>query len=105
MGNVLSSPALPNGVDYVGISSWWNFGLYDIDFGWGKPMWDTYAALSGNLITQFMKLFILMDARMKKGIEAWVFLDEQDIAVLGKDKELLAYASLNPSPFELSMHA
>ncbi|KAG6776666.1 hypothetical protein POTOM_020190 [Populus tomentosa] len=28
-----------DGVDYLGFSSWCKFGLYDIDFGWGKPVW------------------------------------------------------------------
>jgi hypothetical protein len=27
-----------DGVDYLGFSSWWKFGFYDIDFGWGKPV-------------------------------------------------------------------
>ncbi|KAL2323176.1 hypothetical protein Fmac_027555 [Flemingia macrophylla] len=28
-----------DGVNYLNYSSWCNFGLYDVDFGWGKPIW------------------------------------------------------------------
>ncbi|KAJ0086061.1 hypothetical protein Patl1_09413 [Pistacia atlantica] len=29
----------PSEVDYIAFSSWYNFGIYGIDFGWGKPIW------------------------------------------------------------------
>ncbi|KAF2302576.1 hypothetical protein GH714_037846 [Hevea brasiliensis] len=94
IGRVFSSA-----VDYVTISSWCNFGLYDVDFGWGKPMWVSGVGLSDDSTTQFLNKVVLMDARMEKGIEAWLLLGEEDIAILEKDKELFAFASLNPSPF------
>ncbi|KAJ9190045.1 hypothetical protein P3X46_001281 [Hevea brasiliensis] len=91
--------AFSSAVDYVTISSWCNFGLYDVDFGWGKPMWVSGVGLSDDSTTQFLNKVVLMDARMEKGIEAWLLLGEGDIAILEKDKELFAFASLNPSPF------
>ncbi|KAG7966908.1 hypothetical protein I3843_08G072900 [Carya illinoinensis] len=66
-------------MDHVAFTSWCNFGLYDIDFGWGKPMWISHIA-------------------MTKRAEAWVWLDKKDMLVLAQDKELLAFASLDPSP-------
>ncbi|KAJ0086059.1 hypothetical protein Patl1_09411 [Pistacia atlantica] len=62
-------------VDFVGLSSWCNLGLYEIDFGWGKPT---------------------------MGIEAWMTLDEADMGILEVDKELLEYVTLDPSPLGLS---
>ncbi|KAJ0094107.1 hypothetical protein Patl1_16844 [Pistacia atlantica] len=70
-----------------------NFSFYDIDFGWGKPTWVTN--ISGGPLKNVVKL---IDTRGGDGaIEAWVILSEQDMALFEKDKELLAYASLNPS--------
>ncbi|KAG2692916.1 hypothetical protein I3760_08G074700 [Carya illinoinensis] len=66
-------------MDHVAFTSWCNFGLYDIDFGWGKPMWISHIA-------------------MTKRAEAWVWLDKKDMLMLVQDKELLAFASLDPSP-------
>ena len=38
---------------------------------------------------------ILMDTRMGNGIEAWMFLPEEDLAKLVVDKELLSFATLD----------
>ncbi|KAJ0024603.1 hypothetical protein Pint_09249 [Pistacia integerrima] len=64
-----------NEVDFVGLSSWWNLGLYEIDFGWGKPTMG-----------------------LKRG---WT-LDEAAMGILEVDKELLEYVTLDPSPLGLS---
>lgn len=46
-------------------SSWVRFGLYEADFGWGKP---------ARVCTSFpyMNLVLLMDAPAGDGIEAWI---------------------------------
>ena len=45
-----------------------------------------------------MNLVILADTRLGDGIEAWLTLDEQDMARLECNPELLTFASLDPSP-------
>ncbi|CAL5418566.1 unnamed protein product [Camellia sinensis] len=66
------------GVDYFGFTSWCKLG--------------------GSV---FLNLIILMETRSGDGIEAWVTLDEQEMAILEHDTELLTFASLDPSPLRL----
>ncbi|KAG6648324.1 stemmadenine O-acetyltransferase-like [Carya illinoinensis] len=92
--------ARPNcGMDFIGISSWCNFGIYDIDFGWGKPKWASFVGSTRSDAEHvFLNMINLMDTRSAGGIEAWVRLDKEDMAILGEDKELLSFASLDPTP-------
>ncbi|KAL3812348.1 hypothetical protein ACJIZ3_013616 [Penstemon smallii] len=84
-------------VEQVLITSMCNSGIYDIDFGWGKPIWASVGDAHAGEVTS-MGMVYLMDTRSGNGIEAWVTLVERDMAVLERDVELLAFASLNPSP-------
>ncbi|XVF35843.1 hypothetical protein REPUB_Repub19eG0006000 [Reevesia pubescens] len=87
-------------IDFIGFSSWCNFGLYEIDYGWGKPTWVTCTA-SNKSETVFTNMIVLMDTKMGDGIEAWVFLDEQDMVMLEQNDELLAFGSLEQSPLKV----
>ncbi|KAK4414292.1 Stemmadenine O-acetyltransferase [Sesamum alatum] len=49
-------------------SSWCRFPMYEVDFGWGKPVWVCTTALLVN------NLAILMSTRDGNGIEAWINL-------------------------------
>ncbi|KAL0363979.1 UNVERIFIED_CONTAM: Stemmadenine O-acetyltransferase [Sesamum angustifolium] len=82
-------------VDYFGFTSWCKLGFYDVDFGWGKPVWVSSIDSSGPF---FMNLSVLMDSRCGDGIEAWVTLDEQQMTILEGNQEFRSFASLNPSP-------
>ncbi|KAK1440986.1 hypothetical protein QVD17_06822 [Tagetes erecta] len=82
-------------VDNYNFTSWCNMGFYDIDFGWGKPSWVT--GIVGYGAPAFMNLVTLMDTKCYGGIEAWVNLEEEEMKLLECNKELLAYASLDPS--------
>ncbi|CAA0831154.1 HXXXD-type acyl-transferase family protein [Striga hermonthica] len=73
-------------VDHYGFSSWCKLGFYDVDFGWGRPVWVSSIDASGPF---FMNLIILVDRRFDDGIEAWVTLDEEEMAIL---EELLFLA-------------
>nr|GEV91238.1 acylsugar acyltransferase 3-like [Tanacetum cinerariifolium]GEZ52191.1 acylsugar acyltransferase 3-like [Tanacetum cinerariifolium] len=59
--------------------------LYDIDFGWGKPVKTT---IGGNLRKNS---FILIDAPNADGIEALVCLGKEDMNIIQTDPELLAF--------------
>ncbi|KAI3797240.1 hypothetical protein L1987_32495 [Smallanthus sonchifolius] len=83
-------------IDDYNFTSWCNMGFYDIDFGWGKPSW--VSGTVGDGFRVFTNLVILMDTKCGGGIEAWVNLDEQVMKSLQCNPELLAYASLDPSP-------
>ena len=63
--------------------------------GGGKPIWVSSIGTSDSV---FSNLIILNDTRLGDGIEAWVTIDEQDMARLECNPELLTFASLDPSP-------
>nr|KYP77161.1 Salutaridinol 7-O-acetyltransferase [Cajanus cajan] len=86
-------------VDYFGFSSWCNLGFYEADFGWGKPTWVSGVGAVGSV---FMNLIIPMDTRLGDGIEVWVTLEEEHMTLLEADPEFLTYATLDPSPLEIS---
>ena len=86
-------------MDYVTFDSWCNLGLYDIDFGRGKPVWTTSAASGKISEIVFANLVMLMDTREDKGIESLAILDEEDMLLLEEDKELLQYAFVDPIPW------
>lgn len=89
-------------VDHVGFSSWCNFGFYEIDFGWGKPVWVSSYGLSGSPV---MNLVILVETRYGDGIEAWMTLDEQDMSNLECSSEYIKFASMDPSPLTFIGHS
>ncbi|KAJ1401996.1 Transferase [Sesbania bispinosa] len=62
---------------------------YEVDFGWGKPIWVT------TVCSPVRNSVILMDTKSGNGIEALVNMEEQDLAILECDEKLLQYASLN----------
>ncbi|XP_073127098.1 limonoid 7-O-acetyltransferse-like [Henckelia pumila] len=85
-------------VDYYGFTSWRKLGFYEVDFGWGKPVWVSSIDSSGYF---FMNLVILMDTRCGSGIEAWMTLDKQEMDALERNKEFRARCSVNPSPLSI----
>ncbi|MCL7044234.1 hypothetical protein MKW94_016025 [Papaver nudicaule] len=56
--------------------SWCNFGLYDADFGWGKPIWVT----TDPFIEQNKNIVYMNDTKCGQGIEVWVKFLEDDMA-------------------------
>lgn len=77
-------------------TSWCNMGFYDVNFGWGNPIW---VAHMGNIMDGYRskQQFVFIESANGKGIELWLAGDEQEISVLEKDPEFLAYATPNPS--------
>lgn len=64
--------------DIYFISSWCNFPLHEVDFGWGIPSWVSTAT------TQKFAMTWLLDARNGVGIDAWVNMEEKDLLQLEK---------------------
>ncbi|KDP35166.1 hypothetical protein JCGZ_10700 [Jatropha curcas] len=80
-------------------SSHCNFGIYELDFGWGRPIWAAYALpYVDDSDKPYMNAILLTDTRIGKGVEAWVILGEDVYDFLDKDTELFQYASIDPSP-------
>ncbi|KAK8587103.1 hypothetical protein V6N12_021616 [Hibiscus sabdariffa] len=67
------------------------YPFHEMDFGWGKPIWVTSPS-------DFKNLIVLLDSKWG-GIEAWVTLDELEMAIFERDLELRAVASSNPGVF------
>ncbi|XP_075507558.1 pelargonidin 3-O-(6-caffeoylglucoside) 5-O-(6-O-malonylglucoside) 4'''-malonyltransferase-like [Primulina tabacum] len=67
----------------VWFTDWSKFGEYELDFGWGKPIW---VSLS-NVYVQDM--VILMNTKENDGIEAWVYLHESDMAYFEQDEDVI----------------
>ncbi|XP_015894414.3 stemmadenine O-acetyltransferase [Ziziphus jujuba] len=68
-----------------------NFGLYGTDFGWGKPIWVTTPTPSSK------NLAMIIDTRDGGGVDMWLCLTQEDMALFERDPELLEFASPNPS--------
>lgn len=61
------------------------FPVYEADFGRRKAVWVGSAKLfNKNLVT-------FLDTKSGNGIEAWVHLEEEEMAKFEVDKELLLY--------------
>ncbi|KAL7114899.1 hypothetical protein ACP275_04G150200 [Erythranthe tilingii] len=95
------------GVDPLCVSSWCNMGLYDVDFGWGKPTWvNRFDTGNHNLDSPFFfNLVWLMDSRDGDGVEAWVTLDEKYMDVFDRVQDLRDHASVDPTPLTSPTHA
>ncbi|KAL4558470.1 hypothetical protein LXL04_036670 [Taraxacum kok-saghyz] len=67
------------------ISSICGSPVYEIDFGWGKPVKATFAGF------RWKNFFILMDTPKKDGIEVLVCLEKKDMEIFQSDPHLLAF--------------
>ncbi|XP_071729371.1 pelargonidin 3-O-(6-caffeoylglucoside) 5-O-(6-O-malonylglucoside) 4'''-malonyltransferase-like [Rutidosis leptorrhynchoides] len=57
----------------VGISSWCKFPFYETDFGFGKPIWASPGTIPVKNTT------VLMDDVTGKGVDAYVFLEKENV--------------------------
>ncbi|KAI3706131.1 hypothetical protein L1987_76389 [Smallanthus sonchifolius] len=86
-------------VNYIGFTSWCKMGFYEVDFGWGKPIWVCGSVNDGSPV--FMNFVVLIDTQNGDGIEAWVSMDEEEMDVLKHNHELLEFAIVDPSPLHM----
>nr|AMZ03409.1 acyltransferase ACT3 [Plectranthus barbatus] len=73
------------GVDWeaCSFSSWTRFPLYDVDFGWGNPVWCCTTALPVKNLT------ILISTSGGDGIEAWVNMNQHNLEILQTQFQLI----------------
>ncbi|KDP30966.1 hypothetical protein JCGZ_11342 [Jatropha curcas] len=74
-------------VDIYRFTSLRKFQLYEGDFGWGKPVWISSAGLT------FKNVVVLIESRAGDRVEAWVTLDQQEMAVFECNQEILSFDS------------
>ncbi|KAH7515573.1 hypothetical protein FEM48_Zijuj10G0041000 [Ziziphus jujuba var. spinosa] len=79
-------------INFLITTSLCNLGLYETDFGLGKPLWVSIPTGSSKNIVA-----LIDTSGGGGGIEAWVCLSEEDMAVFERDPELLGFATPNPS--------
>ncbi|KAF9676634.1 hypothetical protein SADUNF_Sadunf08G0023200 [Salix dunnii] len=79
--------------DLFAFTCWSYLGFTETNFGWGEPFW---VAPMGKVGPAFRNLTVLIETRDGRGIEAWITLDEERMAILERDPEFLAFASPNP---------
>ncbi|KAJ6323016.1 hypothetical protein OIU77_012778 [Salix suchowensis] len=79
--------------DIFAFTSWCYLGFTTTNFGWGEPIW---VGLMGKVGPAFRNLTVLIETKDGTGIEAWVTLDEERMAILERDPEFLAFASPDP---------
>ena len=84
-------------IDNCNCTSWCRFRFYEPDFGWGKPAWVSIASFG------FKNCVLLTDTRDGVGVEAWLVLRVTDMVLVESNKELLAFASVNPSVLQLML--
>lgn len=77
-------------------TSWCNMGLYDLNFGWGRPVWVAHMGDAAEE-RRTMHQFLFLEGKVGGEIELWVLLGEEDIVMLENDPKFTAFATLNPS--------
>ncbi|XP_008226087.1 PREDICTED: BAHD acyltransferase At5g47980-like [Prunus mume] len=87
----LKNLIMKDSIETYGCTSWCRFSFYEADFGWGKPSWMSLCHIES------MNTTLLMDTSDGVGIEALLCLEEEHMAIIERNEDLLAYASLNPS--------
>ncbi|KAK6117228.1 hypothetical protein DH2020_049028 [Rehmannia glutinosa] len=71
-------------LEYCRFSSWCSFPIYEVDYGWGNPIWvcTTALPLKNNII--------LARSRCGDGIEAWVNMNQDNLQVLEMQIQLIS---------------
>ncbi|KAI3449126.1 hypothetical protein Pfo_005791 [Paulownia fortunei] len=70
-------------LEWCGFSSWCRFPVYEVDYGWGNPIWLSTTALP------LKNLIILVSSRCGEGIEAWVNMNQDSLEMLETQIQLL----------------
>ncbi|KAK4424822.1 Stemmadenine O-acetyltransferase [Sesamum alatum] len=71
-------------LEFCGFSSWCGFPVYEVDYGWGTPIWFCKTALAAKNSTD------LVDSKYGHGIEAWVNMKRENVEMLETQVNLLS---------------
>ncbi|GJW65268.1 vinorine synthase-like protein [Tanacetum coccineum] len=85
--------------DCIISSSLLNSGIYEMDFGWGKPIWFY------NMHAGVNRFVFLNDTPKGGGVEATVTLSPDEMEIFQRDSELLSYAIVDPNPLQYLQYA
>ncbi|GJV07807.1 stemmadenine O-acetyltransferase [Tanacetum coccineum] len=80
-------------------SSMLNSGIYETDFGWGKPIW-FYPMNPGSRGTGIPGAVVFTDVLTGGGVEAIMSLSREEMEIFERDPEILCYTTPNPSPIQ-----
>lgn len=83
--------------DFYMFSDISRFPAYEIDYGWGRPLWVSVPNYRHNMV-------MLVSTSDGLGLEALVTLCQEDMALFEHDPELLAFADYNPSALSVPNH-
>lgn len=75
------------------------FKLHEADFGWGKPVWVSSAGLT------FKNVVVLIESSAGDRVDAWVTLEEQEMAIFQRNQELLSFDSPSQSASRLLLNS
>ncbi|KAL7176995.1 hypothetical protein ACSBR2_030349 [Camellia fascicularis] len=79
--------------DLYTCATWCGLGFYDVDFGWGKPLWIANPVRDGNDLVYSNGIF-LMDTKSGDGVEAILFLPQSHMDKLLCDQD---FSLMSPS--------
>ncbi|KAE8123963.1 hypothetical protein FH972_018876 [Carpinus fangiana] len=74
-------------IEFCYFTSWCRFPVYEADFGWGKPTWVCSPS------RPCKNVVVMMSTKDGDGIETWVNMTEEDMAIFQHDPELLSFAT------------
>nr|GLL49314.1 acylsugar acyltransferase 3-like [Ipomoea trifida] len=81
-------PYEEDGFDKYFFSSFCNFPLYDVDFGWGRPKHVSVP------MGPFKNFILLSGNKSMDGVDAWVTMEEGHVAALEQYEELEEFAGM-----------
>lgn len=77
-------------VNDMWFTDWSKFGLYEVDFGWGKPV------SVGMGMVPYERVSVLMSSKDGGGIEAWVHLRSNDMLIFEQDEDIKLFTTKHP---------
>ncbi|XP_019260697.1 PREDICTED: vinorine synthase-like [Nicotiana attenuata] len=93
----LESVSTNENIKIFRFTSWCNMGIYDVNYGWGKPIWVAHMGDLDAANIRSKHQFVFLESACKEEIELWIASDDEEIRIVEKDPEFLAYAKPNPS--------
>ncbi|KAI8003915.1 Stemmadenine O-acetyltransferase [Camellia lanceoleosa] len=82
--------------DLYTCATWCGLGFYDVDFGWGKPLWIVSPVRDGNGLV-YSNIIFLMDTKSGDGVEVILLLPQSHMDKLLCDQDFITLFSINPS--------